>query len=47
MTSVNFGRNTNNWVGTMLEFNRRTRQPDFAAYRTAPQQTAAKLSQAA
>ncbi|PPE73399.1 4-hydroxyacetophenone monooxygenase [Solimonas fluminis] len=41
------GRNTNNWVGTMLEFSRRTRQPDFAAYRTAPQQAAAKLSQAA
>ncbi|AXQ31311.1 NAD(P)/FAD-dependent oxidoreductase [Solimonas sp. K1W22B-7] len=41
------GRNTNNWVGSMLEFRRRTAQPDFAAYRTATQEPAASLSRAA
>ncbi|HSW12533.1 MAG TPA: NAD(P)/FAD-dependent oxidoreductase [Solimonas sp.] len=40
------GRNTNNWVGSMLEFARRTRQPDFTAYRI-EKQPAAQLQRAA
>lgn len=30
------GRNTNNWVGTMLEFQRRTRMPELSQYITTP-----------
>jgi len=28
------GRNTNTWVGSQLEFNRRTRRPDFSQFET-------------
>jgi len=41
------GRNTNNWVGSMLEFRRRLRQPDFTAYRWVQQETGAQLQRAA
>ena len=35
------GRNTNNWVGSMLEFARRTRTPNFAHYRLVDHRVAA------
>ena len=34
------GRNTNNWVGSMLEFARRTRTPNLAHYRGVPRAAA-------
>lgn len=41
------GRNTNNWVGSMMEFGRRTLRPDFAAYRLVTQESATQLQHAA
>jgi len=39
------GRNTNNWVGSMLEFSRRTREPNLAHFRGVPR-VAAEVPQA-
>jgi cation diffusion facilitator CzcD-associated flavoprotein CzcO len=41
------GRNTNNWVGSMREFRRRTAKPDLAAYRLVSGPVAQALSRAA
>lgn len=41
------GRNTNNWVGSMIEFARRTRAPEFAHYRFVPHEAVGALSRAA
>lgn len=41
------GRNTNNWIGSMLEFRRRTLTPQLERYEIVPRAVQATLSQAA
>jgi cation diffusion facilitator CzcD-associated flavoprotein CzcO len=41
------GRNTNNWVGSMIEFSRRTRTPELAHFRFVARGQNAALSRAA